>query len=102
MIAVHNFGAGDMIEVEPAGGGPTLLVAFTQAAVPEVDVEGGRIVVVPPEEWQSSSTAGLRSTEPKAGPRYCHKTGERSRRITPGTVGPRRHCRSDRFDARNA
>ncbi|MET0668340.1 MAG: ribosome maturation factor RimM [Methyloceanibacter sp.] len=50
VLAVHNFGAGDLIEVVPAGGGATLLVPFTRDAVPEVDVEGGRLTVVLPEE----------------------------------------------------
>lgn len=50
VVAVHNFGASDIVEVAPESGGENLLVAFTEAAVPEVDVEGGRIVVVPPEE----------------------------------------------------
>jgi 16S rRNA processing protein RimM len=49
VIAVQNFGAGDLIEVKPATGGPTVLVPFTRDAVPEVDVEGGRMVLVPPE-----------------------------------------------------
>ena len=50
VVAVHNFGANDIIEVALASGGENLLVAFTEAAVPEVDIEGGRIVVIPPEE----------------------------------------------------
>ncbi len=50
VTAVHNFGAGDIVEIAPAAGGAPLMVSFTEATVPEVDVEGGRIVVVPPEE----------------------------------------------------
>jgi 16S rRNA processing protein RimM len=49
VIAVHNFGAGDLIEVAPAEGGATLLIPFTSEAVPEVDVEGGWLKIVPPE-----------------------------------------------------
>jgi 16S rRNA processing protein RimM len=48
--ALHNFGAGDVIEIDPATGGNTLLLPFTEATVPEVDVEGGRVVVAPPAE----------------------------------------------------
>ena len=47
--ALHNSGAGDLIEVKPAKGGATVLVPFTRETVPEVDVEGGRLVLVPPE-----------------------------------------------------
>ena len=49
VIAVHNFGAGDLIEVKPEAGSATLLVPFTRETVPEVDVEGGRLVLIPPE-----------------------------------------------------
>jgi 16S rRNA processing protein RimM len=49
VVAVHNFGAGDLIEVKPAKGGATVLVPFTRDTVPEVDVEGGRLVLAPPE-----------------------------------------------------
>jgi 16S rRNA processing protein RimM len=49
VAGVHNFGASDLIEIAPADG-PTVLVPFTREAVPEVDVEGGRLTVVLPEE----------------------------------------------------
>ena len=47
VVAIQNFGAGDLIEVKPANGGPTVLVPFTRDTVPEVDVEGGRLVLAP-------------------------------------------------------
>jgi 16S rRNA processing protein RimM len=47
VIAVRNFGAGDLIEIAPARGA-TVLLPFTRAAVPEVDIAGGRIVIDPP------------------------------------------------------
>ncbi len=49
VVGVHNFGAGDLIEVQPATGGATVLVPFTRDTVPEVDVEGGRLTLTPPE-----------------------------------------------------
>jgi 16S rRNA processing protein RimM len=49
VVAIHNFGAGDLLEVRPAAGGPDVLVPFTRETVPEVDVEGGRLTLVPPE-----------------------------------------------------
>jgi 16S rRNA processing protein RimM len=49
IVAVHNFGAGDLLEMKPASGGATLLVPFTRETVPEIDVEGGRLTLVPPE-----------------------------------------------------
>jgi len=50
VTAIHNFGAGDIVEIAPQGGGETLLVPFTDAAVPEIDLAAGRMVVVPPSE----------------------------------------------------
>jgi len=52
VIAVHDFGAGDMLEIEQARG-KTLLLPFTKAVVPEIDLAGGRLVVVPPPEVEA-------------------------------------------------
>ncbi|HEX9490804.1 MAG TPA: ribosome maturation factor RimM [Stellaceae bacterium] len=46
--AVHAHGAGDSLEVERPDG-RTVIVPFTTAVVPVVDIEGGRLVVDPPE-----------------------------------------------------
>ena len=46
--AVHDFGAGDLLEVDPGEGRPTWLVAFTRDAVPVVDVSAGRVMVIKP------------------------------------------------------
>jgi 16S rRNA processing protein RimM len=48
VVAVHDFGAGDVLEIARDAGQP-LLVPFTRAAVPMVDVIGGKIVVDLPE-----------------------------------------------------
>jgi 16S rRNA processing protein RimM len=47
VVAVHNFGAGDLIEVRHTGRNDTVMLPFTQAAVPAIDLAGGRIVVSP-------------------------------------------------------
>src|SRR3954447_23832474 len=36
VVAVHNFGAGDLIEVQPLNGSTTMMLPFTEAAVPMV------------------------------------------------------------------
>jgi len=48
VIAVHNFGAGDLIEIKRAERGATVMLPFTQDVVPTIDIAGGRIVVDPP------------------------------------------------------
>jgi 16S rRNA processing protein RimM len=47
VIAIHNFGAGDLIEVQPQGGGKTELISLNESNVPVVDIHAGRIVVIP-------------------------------------------------------
>jgi 16S rRNA processing protein RimM len=49
VIAIHNFGAGDIIEIAPPNGA-TMLLPFTNAVVPTVDLAGGRVVVELPAE----------------------------------------------------
>ncbi|MFZ5708378.1 MAG: ribosome maturation factor RimM [Pseudomonadota bacterium] len=50
VLAIHNHGAGDILEVAPPGGARTLLLPFTRAVVPTVDLTAGRIIADPPEE----------------------------------------------------
>jgi len=45
--AIHNFGAGDIIELERASGG-TELIPFHASVVREVDIAKSRIVIEPP------------------------------------------------------
>jgi len=49
VIAIHNFGAGDIIEIAPPQGA-TMLLPFTNAVVPTVDLGGGRVVIELPDE----------------------------------------------------
>ena len=44
--AIHDHGAGDLLELEGAGGG--IMLPFTRAVVPTIDLERGRIVADPP------------------------------------------------------
>ncbi|MEO0864847.1 MAG: ribosome maturation factor RimM, partial [Pseudomonadota bacterium] len=47
--SVQNHGASDLLEVHAPGATATVLLPFTRAAVPTVDLASGRIVAVPPE-----------------------------------------------------
>ena len=49
ITAVHDFGAGAVLELA-CGGGATTLLPFSVAFVPKVDIAQGRVTVVPPEE----------------------------------------------------
>jgi 16S rRNA processing protein RimM len=50
IVAVSNFGAGDILEIAPKDGGETVLYPFTKAVALQIDLAGGRIVIVPPNE----------------------------------------------------
>ena len=47
--SVLNHGAGDLLEIHGPGLAATLLLPFTRAAVPTVDLERGRIIADPPD-----------------------------------------------------
>ena len=49
VAALHNFGAGEILEVAIADG-DSLMLPFTRQVVPEIDIAGGRLVVAPPRE----------------------------------------------------
>ena len=48
VIAVPNFGAGDLLEVRDQRSGDTFLYPFSKAVVPEVRVAEGYLTLVPP------------------------------------------------------
>ena len=50
--ALHNFGAGDIIEIAPAEGGDPLMLPFNETTVPKIDVAARQVVVVPPAETE--------------------------------------------------
>jgi 16S rRNA processing protein RimM len=51
IAAVHDYGAGASLEI--AGEGSPLIVPFIRAAVPEIDIAGGRVVVSVPDEVEA-------------------------------------------------
>lgn len=64
VVAVHDFGAGDLIEI--GGAGRARMIPFTRAAVPAVDLSAGRLVIA---EAALSEGDG-------AAPRLSDATGE--------------------------
>lgn len=54
VLAIHNFGAGDIIEIAPLQG-PSLLLPFTDAVVPTVDLAAGHLVIAMPQEIEGDS-----------------------------------------------
>ncbi len=56
VTAIHNFGAGDIIEIAPPHGA-AMLLPFTDAVVPTVDLAGGRVVIELPAEIKGDDPA---------------------------------------------
>ena len=54
VVAIHNFGAGDILEIAPPQGA-TMLLPFTNAVVPTVDIAGGRVLIELPQEVEGDS-----------------------------------------------
>lgn len=49
VVQVANHGADDLLDVKPDRGGPSVLVPFTKAIVPHVNVADGFVVIDPPD-----------------------------------------------------
>ncbi|MBO4227771.1 ribosome maturation factor RimM [Bradyrhizobium neotropicale] len=62
VVAIHNFGAGDIIEIAPPQGA-TMMLPFTNAVVPTVDLAAGRVVVELPEEIEDEEPSSSRPRE---------------------------------------
>ena len=60
VAALHDYGAGSSLEI--ARDGNSFFVPFTQAAVPVVDVPGGQITVIPPDEIEVRGELGAAET----------------------------------------
>lgn len=58
VVAVVNFAAGDLLEIQREGSRETDYVPFTDACVPEVDIAGRRVVVVMPVMVEGDPDAG--------------------------------------------
>lgn len=50
IVAVPNYGGGDLLELRPSAGGATALLPFTKAFVPVLDLAERRVTVVAPED----------------------------------------------------
>lgn len=59
VIAMHNFGAGDVIEIEREDGQGTVMMPFTREIVPTIDVAQGRIVVAAPEDVEAETKGSV-------------------------------------------
>lgn len=59
VVAVPDYGAGPLLEIAPATGGESLLLPFTKAIVPVIDLARAQIVCVPPIEVSGEEAAAF-------------------------------------------
>ncbi|WP_265516298.1 ribosome maturation factor RimM [Nitratireductor luteus] len=76
VLAIHNFGAGDMLEIRPDSA-PSVMVPFTREAVPEIDMEEGivRLDSLAAGLGEDSEEASGESPDPSARPRGPKSAG---------------------------
>ena len=77
VAAVHDYGAGASLEI--AREAASLIVPFTRAAVPEIDIAGGRVIVSPPDEVGAAEEAEAGEAEATPPPLERGGRGEGSR-----------------------
>ena len=65
IVAIHDFGAGDLLDVVPARG-KGIYIPFTQEAVPQIHMSQGYVTVVPPEGLLEEVDDAERAKEGKA------------------------------------
>lgn len=63
LVAIHDFGAGDIVEIETQDGGD-LMVPFTRACVPDIALDARRITIEPPLEI-SGEPSEAEQSEPR-------------------------------------
>lgn len=51
--AVHNFGAGDIIEITPIGSGEPLMLPFNEMTVPKIDLGSKQMMIVLPADIEA-------------------------------------------------
>ncbi len=56
--AVQNYGADDLLEIQPETGGNSIFVPFTRADVPTVNLAAKRVIIPDFELWAAQAAAG--------------------------------------------
>lgn len=63
IVAVHDFGSGDIIEIELKDSKKTEMIAFTKENFPKIDVKGGKVLLCLPEKEYVASESNDSDTE---------------------------------------
>jgi len=71
IVAVQNFGAGDILEIRR--GGEMVMLPFTETVVPQIDIAGGKVVVDPPVEVTGEEADDSSSSRPSGAKRRASR-----------------------------
>jgi 16S rRNA processing protein RimM len=85
VVTVHDYGAGPSLEIAQDGA-PPILVPFTRACVPEVDIAAGRLLVRPADDVHDIAA---QSDEGHEQPARAHRAPHASLRPTTRGTGVR-------------
>lgn len=55
---IHNFGAGDVIELT-RDDGDSVMLPFTREVVPAIEIEAGRVIIAAPEEVEAETRGSV-------------------------------------------
>lgn len=83
VLAVPDFGAGDLLEIQPPEGS-TVYLPFTKVFAPAVDLAGGRIVIDPPAGLFGGGEADANEPKPDRPPRRRKGGGTAENGGSPG------------------
>ena len=62
-VALHNFGAGEIIEVKPSSG-DTVMLPFARRSVVSIDIPNRRVVLAPPAGFLNDENENESRTDP--------------------------------------
>lgn len=54
VMAVEDYGAGAILEIAPQDGGESFFLPFKRSFVPDIDIAGGNVVILPPDDISSA------------------------------------------------
>jgi 16S rRNA processing protein RimM len=92
VIALHDYGAGVSVEISRERAG-SLLVPFTTACVPEVNIAAGRMIVTPPAEIDAPETDVREAADQHKAPRSTRSRSDRhDTKASPSGAGDRKQA----------
>lgn len=68
VTTIANFGADDLLEMRLTATGKSVFLPFTRTVVPEIDIDEGYLVAIPPEGWLEDTRRDPEDIDPDDAP----------------------------------